>query len=219
MSMPRVGILISGSGSNMVALVEAMQDGRVGANPVIVLSNDPSAGGLGKAQALGVEAKAIDHRSFGGDRAAFDAALHREMSHARCDLIACAGFMRIMTEGFVAHWAGRMLNIHPSLLPLFKGLETHRRALDAGASVHGCTVHEVSAELDSGRILGQAAVPVLEGDTPESLAARVLEQEHRLYPQVLAAFVRDPEAARHNPITLPEGQGLGTNGPRRRRRR
>lgn len=186
----------------MVTLVEAMQSGRIAADPVIVTSNNPRAAGLARARALGVEARAIDHRTFGGDRAAFDAMLQRELERAGCDIVACAGFMRIMTEAFVAQWAGRMVNIHPSLLPLFKGLDTHARALEAGVAIHGCTVHEVSPELDSGAILGQAAVPVRPGDTPETLAARVLVQEHLLYPQVLANFVQDPVSTRCAPIAL-----------------
>jgi phosphoribosylglycinamide formyltransferase-1 len=186
----------------MVTLIEAMRAGRIAADPAIVISNNPAAGGLGKAEALGVATRAIDHRTFGGDRAAFDAMLQRELERAECDIVACAGFMRIMTDGFVAQWAGRMLNIHPSLLPLFKGLDTHARALSAGMAIHGCTVHEVVPELDSGRILGQAAVPVMPGDTAEMLAARVLVQEHRLYPAVLARFVQDPEEARRSPVAL-----------------
>lgn len=199
--MTRVGILISGSGSNMVALVEAMQ-ARGFADPALVLSNRPGAGGLAKADALGVPVETIDHRTFDGDREAFDAALDARLRDAGVDIVAHAGFMRILTPQMVAGWAGQMLNIHPSLLPSFKGLHTHALALEAGSAIHGCTVHEVSAELDSGPILGQAAVPVLADDTVESLAARVLVQEHRLYPAVLEKFVADPAAARRERVAL-----------------
>ncbi|MEO1494080.1 MAG: phosphoribosylglycinamide formyltransferase [Pseudomonadota bacterium] len=202
MSKRRTAILISGSGSNMVTLVRAMQVADHPAEPVLVLSNRPDAAGLAKAADLGVPTRAIDHREFKGDRAAFDAAMHTALEEAGADLIALAGFMRIMTDGFVTRWAGRMLNIHPSILPLFKGLDTHARALQAGMAVHGCTVHEVTPDLDSGRILGQAVVPVIGGDTTDTLAARVLRQEHRLYPKVLEAFARDPDAARRTPVAL-----------------
>ncbi len=187
MSLTKVAILISGSGSNMVALVEAMQSGAVPAEPVLVLSNRPGAGGLAKAAALGVPTATCDHR--GRDRATHDASVQAELEKAGAELVCCAGYMRIMTDAFVEGWTGRMLNIHPSILPLFKGLNTHARALEAGMAVHGCTVHEVTPELDSGRILGQAVVPVAAGDTPDSLAARVLKLEHRLYSACLARFV------------------------------
>ncbi len=184
----RVAILISGGGSNMVRLVEDMGRPDHPARPVLVLANDPEAGGLEKARALGVPTAVVDHRPFKGDRAAFEAALQAELEKARPDIICLAGFMRVLTEGFVRKWQGRMLNIHPSLLPKYRGLHTHARALRAGDTEHGCTVHEVTPELDDGPILGQARVPVRPGDTPETLAARVLEQEHRLYPAVLRRF-------------------------------
>ena len=198
----RVAILISGTGSNMLALVGAMRAPDHPAEPVLVLSNNPDAPGLARASALGVPTVAIDHRPFRGDRAAHDAEVDRALRAAGTELVACAGYLRIMTDRLVDSWAGRMLNVHPSLLPLFKGLRTHERALEAGVAIHGCTVHEVVPELDSGRILGQAAVPVLPGDTPERLAERVLAEEHRLYPAVLAAFARDPDAARRAPLAL-----------------
>ena len=198
----RVGILISGSGTNMAALLDAMQHPDYPAEPALVISNNPEAGGLAKAAAFGVPTEVIDHRPFKGDRAAFDAVIDAGLKGAGAELVALAGFMRIMTDGLIESWQGRMLNIHPSLLPLFKGLDTHSRALAEGVAIHGCTVHEVEPELDSGRILGQAAVPVLGGDTAESLAARVLVQEHILYPAVLAAFIRDPDLARANPIAI-----------------
>jgi len=202
MSQPAVGILISGSGSNMVALVRAMQAGTVPARPALVLSNRPEAAGIAKAEALGVPTAVVDHRAFRGDREAFDAEVNARLADAGTEIVACAGFMRIMTPVLTGAWAGRMLNIHPSLLPLFKGLDTHARALEAGVCIHGATVHEVTEELDAGRILGQAAVPVVAGDTAETLAARVLRQEHILYPRVLAAFLRDPEAARRTPVAI-----------------
>lgn len=184
----RVAILISGGGSNMVRLVESMT-GDHPARPVLVLSNDPEAGGLGRAEAMGVAAAAVDHRPFGKDRAAFEARLVERLEAVQPDILCLAGFMRILTPDFIARYKGRMLNIHPSLLPKYRGLNTHARALAAGDAEHGCTVHEVTADLDDGPILGQARVPVLPGDDAESLAARVLAQEHRLYPAVLRRFV------------------------------
>ncbi|MBI1172564.1 phosphoribosylglycinamide formyltransferase [bacterium] len=185
--MKRVAILISGGGSNMVALVRDMT-GDHPCRPVLVLSNRPDAGGLAKAAALGVPTAVVDHRPFGPNRAGFEAELARHLDAAGADLIAHAGFMRILTPGFVRRYQGRMLNIHPSLLPKYPGLHTHRRALEAGDAEAGCTVHEVTADLDAGPILGQARVPVLPGDTEETLAARVLVQEHRLYPAVMRRF-------------------------------
>ncbi|WP_284377175.1 phosphoribosylglycinamide formyltransferase [Amylibacter marinus] len=188
--MPRVAILISGGGSNMVTLVKAMHMGAIAATPVLVLSNNPEAGGLAKARDLGVETAVVDHRPFKGDRAAFDAAMLAVLQKAQPDIICCAGFMRILTAEFIDHWAGKMLNIHPSLLPKYKGLNTHQRAIDAGDKVAGVSVHVVTSELDGGPVLGQAEVEVRESDTAEDLGARVLVQEHILYPQVLANFVK-----------------------------
>lgn len=186
----------------MVALVKSMQDQVHPAEPVLVLSNRPDAGGLEKAEALGISTVVVDHKDFGKDRTGFDAAMGAALDDHQVDLIALAGFMRIMTDGFVEGWAGRMLNIHPSILPLFKGLHTHQRALDEGMAVHGCTVHEVAPQLDAGAILGQAVVPVRPDDTAETLALRVLMQEHRLYPAVLRSFVENPAEARANKIAL-----------------
>lgn len=183
----RVAILISGGGSNMLALLRSMT-GEHPARPCLVLSNDPGAAGLVRAQALGVPVAAVDHRPFGNDRAAFEAALLPHLEQAGAEIVALAGFMRVLTAGFVARHAGRMLNIHPSLLPKYPGLNTHARAIEAGDTEAGCTVHEVTAALDAGPLLGQARVPVLPGDTPAALAARVLEREHRLYPRVLRRF-------------------------------
>jgi phosphoribosylglycinamide formyltransferase 1 len=185
----RVAILISGGGSNMVRLVESMT-GDHPARPCLVLANDPDAAGLGRAAALGVPTAVVDHRPFGRDRAGFEAELTRMLAACAPDIICLAGFMRVLTPAFVMRWQGRMLNIHPSLLPKYPGLHTHARALAAGDDTAGCSVHEVTAELDGGPILGQARVPVLPGDTPDSLAARVLVQEHRLYPLVLRRFAQ-----------------------------
>jgi phosphoribosylglycinamide formyltransferase-1 len=184
----RVAILISGSGSNMVALLRDMAAGGHPGHPVLVASNDPDALGLAKAAALGVSVAAVDHRDFGKDRAGFEAELLKPVLAARPDIICLAGFMRVLTPAFVDRFRGRMLNIHPSLLPKYPGLHTHARALAAGDAEAGCTVHEVTAALDAGPILGQARVPVLPGDTEASLSARVLVQEHRLYPAVLRRF-------------------------------
>ena len=185
--MKRVAILISGGGSNMMALVASMT-GDHPARPVLVASNDPGAAGLGKAAALGIPVAAVDHRAFGGNRGGFEAALLGPLLDASPDIICLAGFMRILTPGFVDRFAGRMLNIHPSLLPLYPGLNTHARALAAGDGQAGASVHLVTSALDDGPILGQARVPVHPGDTPETLAARVLAAEHRLYPAVLRRF-------------------------------
>lgn len=186
--MKRVAILISGGGSNMLRLVETMQAEGYAA-PVLVASNDPGAAGLVKAAAKGVPTVAVDHRPFGKDRAAFEAELLKPLLAAAPDVLCLAGFMRVLTPGFVTRFAGRMLNIHPSLLPKYPGLHTHQRALDAGDAEAGCTVHEVTPVLDDGPILGQARVPVLPGDDAEILAARVLTMEHQLYPAVLRRFV------------------------------
>ena len=183
----RVAILISGGGSNMVALADSMT-GDHPARPCLVLSNVPGAAGLERAGGRGIPTAVADHRPFRGDRPAFEAALQGELDRAAPDIVCLAGFMRVLTPAFVARWQGRMLNIHPSLLPLYPGLDTHARALAAGDAEHGCTVHEVTAVLDHGPILGQARLPIRPGDTAESLAARVLELEHRLYPAVLRRF-------------------------------
>ncbi len=183
----RVAILISGGGSNMVSLVDSMT-GDHPARPVLVLANSADAGGLDKARARDIPTAVVDHRPFKGDRVAFETALQNELERHAPDIICLAGFMRVLTEGFVRRWQGRMLNIHPSLLPKYRGLKTHARALEAGDAQAGCTVHEVTAELDDGPVLGQARVDVRPGDTPETLAARVLELEHALYPAVLRRF-------------------------------
>ena len=196
--MKRVAIFISGGGSNMVTLAESMT-GDHPARPVLVLSNNANAGGLKKAEAMGIPTAVVDHRPFKGDRPGFEAALQAELEKAQPDILCLAGFMRVLTAGFVEPWKGRMLNIHPSLLPKYRGLHTHARALEAGDTEHGCTVHEVTPELDDGPLLGQARVPVLAGDTPDTLAARVLEMEHKLYPAVLRRFAADDKT----PVLLP----------------
>lgn len=183
----RVAILLSGGGSNMVALLDSMTGDNL-ARPALVLSNRADAGGLAKAAARGVPTEVVDHRPYGEDRGAFEDALHARIMEYTPDIICLAGFMRVLTEGFVARWHGRMINIHPSLLPKYRGLNTHARALDAGEAEAGCTVHEVTAALDDGPLLGQARVPIMSGDTPETLAARVLMAEHQLYPAVLRRF-------------------------------
>jgi phosphoribosylglycinamide formyltransferase 1 len=180
----RVGVLISGRGSNLQALIEAGKTRGFPAEIVLVVSNVPKAQGLARAEAASIPARTIDHKSF-ASREAFDAALTEALEAARVELLCNAGFMRLHSESFVRHWWNRHLNIHPSLLPAFPGLKTHARVLEAGVKLSGCTVHFVRPEMDSGPIVAQAAVPVLPGDTEDSLAARVLALEHRLYPHAL----------------------------------
>lgn len=187
--MTRIAIFISGGGSNMVSLVDAMQAGEIDAEPVLVLANSADAGGLEKARALGVATAIVDHRDY-SDRSVFEAEISRILVQYVPDVICLAGFMRVLTGEFTAQWEGRMLNIHPSLLPKYKGLHTHQRALDARDAEAGVSVHLVTAELDDGPILGQVRVPILDGDTAETLAARVLKEEHQLYHAVLRDFVK-----------------------------
>jgi phosphoribosylglycinamide formyltransferase-1 len=188
MNMPagrkRVAVLISGRGSNMAALIEAAKNPHYPAEIALVVSNRPDAQGLARAQADGIAAAIVDHTRY-ADREAFERALQAVLEAHRIELVCLAGFMRLLTPWFVSRWSGRMLNIHPALLPDFKGVDTHRRALAAGATRHGASVHFVVPEMDSGPIVAQEAVPVLAGDTPETLAARVLEVEHRIYPRAL----------------------------------
>lgn len=190
--MRNIVILISGSGSNMAAIVRAADQGRwaqrLNARVAAVLSNRADAPGLAFAQDHGIATQVLDHKAF-ASREDFDAALMAEIDRHAPALVVLAGFMRILTPGFVAHYAGRLLNIHPSLLPAFPGLNTHQRAIDAGCRFAGATVHQVTAELDHGSILAQAVVPVLPDDTPDTLAARVLSQEHLIYPQAIAQFL------------------------------
>ena len=184
MSRRRVAILISGRGSNMLSLIESANAPGFPAEIALVLSNRPDAEGLGRAKDAGIATLAVDHKTY-SSRESFAQALDAALVAHDIAFICLAGFMRVLTDWFVERWAGRMINIHPSLLPLFRGTHTHRRALDEGVLVHGCTVHFVVPELDAGPIIAQAVVPVVPGDTEESLAGRVIVQEHRLYPQAL----------------------------------
>jgi phosphoribosylglycinamide formyltransferase-1 len=185
MQRKRVAVLISGRGSNMAALIEATKQKDYPAEIALVLSNQADAGGLDVARAAGVATEVVDHAAFGKDRAAFDRALQAALEKHRIYIVCLAGFMRLLTPEFVGHWPERMLNIHPALLPAFKGLDTHKRALAAGAKMHGATVHFVVAEMDAGPIVAQGAVAVHTGDSEATLAARVLAVEHRIYPAAL----------------------------------
>lgn len=199
--MKRLVILISGRGSNMLALLQAPLPGTVAG----VLSNNAQARGIALAQAHGVPVAVVDHRAY-PDRPAFDGALAAAIDRFDPHLVVLAGFMRILTAGFVERFAGRLINIHPSLLPAFTGIDTHRRALEAGVRVHGCTVHFVTAQLDHGPIIVQAAVPVHEADTPDSLAARVLEQEHRVLPMAVRWFLEGRLQVRANRVHVRGGR-------------
>lgn len=212
----RVGILLSGRGSNMAALVEAAQaDPAFPAEPALVLSNRADAAGLAFAADKGIETAVVDHKPFGKDREAFEHALNARLRESGVELVCLAGFMRLLTPWFVEQWRDRLINIHPSLLPSFKGLHTHERALETGVRLHGCTVHFVRAEMDDGPIIAQAAVPVLPGDDPDILAARVLTMEHRLYPLALSLVaagrvrVEDERALFDPPETAQEALLLG----------
>lgn len=186
--MKRVAVLISGRGSNLQALLDAEQDGY---EIALVISNVPGALGLERARGAGVETLIIDHKPFGKDREAFEREVDAALRAHEIDIVALAGFMRVLTPFFVRAWAGRLLNIHPSLLPKYPGVKTHERALEAGDTEHGCTVHLVVEDVDAGPILGQARMPILPGDTPETLATRLLALEHALYPECLAGFARE----------------------------
>lgn len=205
MSKKRVAVLISGRGSNMASLIEAARDRDYPAEIALVVSNRPDAAGLARAKADGIATTVVDHTRYGDDREAFERALQTVLVAHRIDLVCLAGFMRLLTPWFVRRWRGRMLNIHPALLPAFKGLNTHERALAAGVKSHGATVHFVEADMDSGAIIAQSEVPVLAGDTPETLAARVLEVEHRIYPMALR-LVAEGSAS-------PGKSGLGSQAP------
>jgi formyltetrahydrofolate-dependent phosphoribosylglycinamide formyltransferase len=200
MSRTRAAVLISGRGSNMEALCRAARDPDFPVEIALVLANRPDAAGLVSASEMGVETLVVDHRPFEPDREGHERAVDAALREREVTLVALAGWMRVLTPWFVRAWAGRLVNIHPSLLPAFPGLRTHRRALEAGVRIHGCTVHLVDEGVDEGPILGQAAVPVLAGDDERTLAARVLSAEHRLYPVCLAAMVQrktapgDPDA-------------------------
>jgi phosphoribosylglycinamide formyltransferase 1 len=190
MARKKVGVLVSGRGSNLQALLDACADPAFPAEIVLVVSNVPGVFALERAAAAGVASVVIPHKQF-PSRETFDAAMDGELRRAGVDIVCLAGFMRLLSRGFAEAWQGRMINIHPALLPSFKGLHTHERAIEAGVKLHGCTVHLVTPELDDGPILVQAAVPVLPGDTPDTLAARVLEQEHKAYPLALKLLAED----------------------------
>jgi phosphoribosylglycinamide formyltransferase-1 len=185
MARKRTAILISGRGSNMTALIEAAKDASFPAEIVLVVSNRPDAGGLQRAASEGIATELVDHTHFPKDREGFERALQAVLTKHRIEIVCLAGFMRILTAWFVSRWSGRLLNIHPALLPAFKGLDTHARAIEAGAKEHGATVHFVVPEMDAGPIIAQGAVPVLPGDSEEALAKRVLAIEHRIYPVAL----------------------------------
>ncbi len=200
MTKKRVAILISGRGSNMKSLVEAARAPDFPAEIALVLSNRPDAGGLVWAQDQGIATATVDHTAYGKDREAFERAMQDVLAAHAIDLVCLAGFMRVLTPWFVAQWPERMLNIHPALLPSYRGLHTHERALADGVKLHGCTVHFVVPEMDAGPIVLQAAVPVLDDDTPDSLAARVLGEEHRIYPDALALVAADKVSIRANRV-------------------
>ena len=208
MNTLRVAILISGGGSNMAALVDSMSEGHP-ARPCIVLADTPEAEGLAKAAKRGIPVACVDHRKFRCDRDAFDAKLLDTLSESAPDIVCLAGFMRILGTGFVARFRGRILNIHPSLLPRHKGLNTHARVLAAGDIEHGCTVHLVTERLDDGPVLGQSRLGILPNDTPETLGRRVLKLEHRLYPQVLRHYASGDrcQAGPLQPEALKDGMG------------
>ncbi len=204
MARVRTGVLISGRGSNLQALLDAAASADFPAEIVCVISNRPGAGGLARAEAAGVTALTVDHKAF-ESREAFEDALHRALEQQGVELVCLAGFMRLLTPGFVNRWTGRMINIHPSLLPSFKGVDTHQRALDAGVKLTGASVHFVSAEMDAGPIIGQAAIPVLPGDDADALAARVLAAEHQLYPECLRQVASGEARLEDGRVTLKRG--------------
>ena len=206
-------MLISGRGSNLGALLDAAASPGYPARIALVLSNRPDAAGLALTAQYGVPAHRIDHRPFGRDRAAHEAAIHAALVEHGVGLVCLAGYMRLLTPFLVGQWAGRMLNVHPSLLPAFPGLDTHSRALAAGVKLHGCTVHLVTEQMDAGPILAQAAVPVLPGDTETTLAARVLAQEHRIYPEALRLHVCGVPGAYDSSASIACPLPPGASGP------
>ncbi len=209
MSRLKVAVLISGRGSNLRALIEACADPGFPAEIVLVLSNNPNAGGLAHAAEGGLAAVVVDHRDF-ADKPSFEAAIESELTRSGAELVCLAGFMRLLTPVFVQRWRDRLINIHPSLLPAFKGLDTHRRALTAGVRISGCTVHFVRADMDDGPILLQAAVPVLDGDDTDSLAARVLAAEHRCYPAALRMIAEGRVRVEGERVTIAGPPASGT---------
>jgi len=209
MERKRVAVLISGRGSNMAALIEAAKDKNYPAEIALVVSNIADAGGLQTAQSAGVATAIVDHKIYGKDRAGFERALQAVLERHRIEIVCLAGFMRLLSTEFVDRWQGRMLNIHPALLPAFKGLDTHRRALAAGARQHGATVHFVVPEMDSGPIVAQEAVDVVTGDSEQSLAARVLAVEHRIYPLALK-LLAEGKISPGSPPVVPNAPPQGT---------
>jgi phosphoribosylglycinamide formyltransferase-1 len=213
MSRKRVAVLISGRGSNMAALIDAAKDKTFAAKIVLVVSNVPDAGGLATARAAGIVTEIVDHTSFGKDRAAFERALQAALVRHSVELVCLAGFMRLLSADFVTLWPQRLINIHPALLPAFKGLDTHKRALKANAKIHGATVHFVVTEMDSGPVIAQGAVAVRPDDTEQSLAARVLAVEHRIYPLALGLVAQDRVRVVHgrcliDGVPVPDGASL-----------
>ena len=203
MARLKVGVLISGRGSNLQALLDAAADPAFPAEIVLVVSNVPDVAGLERAKKAGVATATVNHRDY-KSRVDFDNAVTETLENSDVEFVCLAGFMRLVTKEFVEHWHNRMINIHPALLPLFPGLDTHQRALDEGCKLHGCTVHFVRHEMDSGPIVGQAAVPVLPEDTESSLAARVLTAEHRLYPECLKLIAQKNITILDNKLTFKE---------------
>ncbi|MFN4230120.1 phosphoribosylglycinamide formyltransferase [Parvibaculum sp.] len=208
----KIGVLISGRGSNLKALIEACAEPDFRGKIALVISNRPGAAGLAIAEAAGIPTLVIDHKEF-STRETFDAELDHALTKAGVDLVCNAGFMRILSDGFVEKWRDRQLNIHPSLLPAFKGLHVHQRALDAGVKITGCTVHFVRPEMDEGPIVAQAAVPVLPGDTAETLAARILEAEHKLYPLALRLVVNGQARVVDEHVVLSDADGAEVPAP------
>jgi len=188
---PRIAILISGGGSNMVSLINAIKYNKINALPAIVISNNSNAAGLDKAADLDIPTRYIDHRKFSGNREAFEKRLNNLLQDKKIDIICLAGFMRILTKSFIDQWNNKILNIHPSLLPKYKGLNTHQRAIDAFDKISGCSVHIVTSELDGGLVLGQRTVDIESTDTARTLAEKVLIEEHILYPEILNKFIND----------------------------
>jgi phosphoribosylglycinamide formyltransferase-1 len=211
MTRKRVAILISGRGSNMVALIEAAKDENYPAEIVLVISNRPDAAGIALARSYGIATTIVDHADYGKDREAFERALQSVLEGSRIEIVCLAGFLRLFSPWFVTRWQGRMLNIHPALLPAFKGLHTHAQALAAGAKIHGATVHFVSPEMDAGPIVIQGEVPVRDGDSAETLGRRVLAVEHRIYPLALkwlaegSLSVSNGRAFLADGVKVPEG--------------
>lgn len=208
-----IAVLISGRGSNMQAVVAATDDPEYPAQVVSVVSNTPDAGGLTWADERGLATQVVNHRDFRGDRARFDQALDAAIRDSGAEFVVLAGFMRLLTPEFVTSWSGRMVNIHPSLLPAFKGLDTHARCIAAGVRISGCTIHFVVPEMDAGPIIAQAAVPVLPGDSESALANRILATEHQIYPPAIAAVLDGDCALKGEEVIWKEGRSLQTPTP------